>query len=145
MEQVKNLNEEKKEYLNTYKKSRNRLKSLELQLEQIKIDIVHVRASQGNGMPRGKGGINDISKYMEQMANLEEQIDNIRLDIVDRQIKITSAINLLSDDDECTIMTDKYLNCKTWEEVSEDNGYSWRTVHRIHGRALKKIKLENLA
>lgn len=141
MEQVKNLNEEKKEYLNSYKKSRNRLKSLELQLRQIKIDVVHVRASQGNGMPRGKGELNDLSKYMEQMAILEEQIDSIRSELMDRQIKITSAINSLKDDDECAIMTDKYLNCKTWEKVSEDNGYSWRTVHRIHGQALNKINL----
>ncbi|WP_313151867.1 hypothetical protein [Lacrimispora sp.] len=75
------------------------------------------------------------------MANLEERIDDKRHKLMDKQSKITEAINSLDDDDECTIMTEKYLNGKTWEQVAEDNGYSWRTVHRIHGRALKKIKL----
>lgn len=145
IKQEKNPYEEKKDYLKSYKKTRNRLNSLELQLERIKIDMVHVRASQGDGMPRAKGETTDLSRYMEQMADLEEQIDNKRAELIDKQIRITSAINFLDDDDECTVMTEKYLNGKTWEQVAEDNGYSWRTVHRIHGRALKKIKLVNLA
>ncbi|MTK05682.1 MAG: hypothetical protein F8N38_01150 [Hungatella sp.] len=141
MDQETKINEEKKDYLKSYKKTRNRLNSLELQLRQLKLDMLHVRASQGDGMPRGKGEMNDLSRFMEQMANLEERIDSKRSELVDKQIKITSAINLLNDDDECTIMTEKYLNGKTWEKVSEDNGYAWMTMHRIHGRALKKIKL----
>lgn len=140
-EQEKNPNEEKKDYLKSYKKTRNCLNALELQLIQIKIDICNVKASQGDGMPRAKGEINDLSRYMEQVANLEERINDKRIELMDKQSKITEAINSLDDDDECTIMTEKYLNGKTWEQVAEDNSYSWRTVHRIHGRALKKIKL----
>lgn len=145
MEQEINPNEEKKEYLKSYKKIRNRLNSLEMQLRHLKIDMLHVKASQGDGMPRGKGETNDLSRYMEQMADLEEQIDSKRSELIDKQVKITSAINALDDDDECTILTEKYLNCKTWEKVSEDNDFAWRTMHRIHGRAIKKIKLVNLA
>nr|DAM27049.1 MAG TPA: Protein of unknown function (DUF1492) [Caudoviricetes sp.] len=140
----KNPNEEKKDYLKSYKKTRNRLNSLELQRKQIKIDMLHVRASQGDGMPRGNGEINDLSRYIEQIADLEEQIDDMRMELLDKQIKITSAINALNDDDECTVMTEKYLNGKTWEQVAEDNGFAWMTMHRIHGKALKKIKLEFL-
>lgn len=140
-EQEKNPNEEKKDYLKSYKKTRNCLNALELQLIQIKIDICNVKASQGDGMPRAKGETNDLSRYMEQVANLEERINDKRIELMDKQSKITEAINSLDDDDECTIMTEKYLNGKTWEQVAEDNSYSWRTVHRIHGRALKKIKL----
>lgn len=139
--EIESPNEEKKSCLKSYKKTRNRLNAMELQLNQMKIDIVHVRASQGDGMPRGKGETNDLSRYMEQMANLEEQINSKRTELVEKQIKITTAINILDDDDECTVMTEKYLNCKTWEKVAEDNGFAWRTMHRIHGRALKKINL----
>lgn len=141
MEQEKNPNEEKKDYLKSYKKTRNRLNSMELQRKQIRIDMLHVKASQGDGMPRAKGETNDLSRYIVQMANLEEQIDDKRSELMDKQTEITAAINSLDDDDECTIMTEKYLNGKTWEQVAEDNGYSWMTMHRIHGRALKKIKL----
>lgn len=143
-EQESNPNEGKKDYLKSYKKIRNRLYSLELQLERIKIDMVHVRASQGDGMPRSQGETTDLSRYMEQMAELEEQIDAKRAELIDRQIRITSAINALNDDDECTVMTEKYINGKTWEQVAEDNGFAWMTMHRIHGRALKKISLPKL-
>jgi len=143
-EQEKNPNEEKKDYLKSYKKTRNRLNSLELQRKQIKIDMLHVRASQGDGMPRAKGETTDLSRYIEQMANIEEQIDDKRSELIDKQAEITAAINSLDDDDECTVMTEKYLNGKTWEQVAEDNGFAWMTMHRIHGRALKKINLPSL-
>ncbi len=144
MDQEKNPNEEKKDYLKSYKKTRNRLNSLELQRKQIKIDMLHVRASQGDGMPRAKGETTDLSRYIEQMANIEEQIDDKRSELMDKQAEITAAINSLDDDDECTVMTEKYLNGKTWEQVAYDNGFAWMTMHRIHGRALKKIKLPDL-
>ncbi len=144
MDQEKNPNEEKKDYLKSYKKTRNRLNSLELQHKQIKIDMLHVRASQGDGMPRAKGETTDLSRYIEQMANIEEQIDDKRSELMDKQAEITAAINSLDDDDECTVMTEKYLNGKTWEQVAEDNGFAWMTMHRIHGRALKKINFSNL-
>lgn len=143
-EQEKNPNEEKKDYLKSYKKTRNRLNSLELQRKQIKIDMLHVRASQGDGMPRAKGETTDLSRYIEQMANIEEQIDDKRSELMDKQAEITAAINSLDDDDECTVMTEKYLNGKTWEQVADDNGFAWMTMHRIHGRALKKINLPSL-
>jgi hypothetical protein len=143
-EQEKNPNEEKKDYLKSYKKTRNRLNALELQLMQIKIDMCNVKASQGDGMPRAKGGTTDLSRYIEQVANLEEWIDDKRNELIDKQSKITEAINSLDDDDECTVMTEKYLNGKTWEQVAEDNGFAWMTMHRIHGRALKKINLPSL-
>lgn len=143
-EKVMTENEQKKDYLRGYKKTRNRINSLEAQKEQLRIDIQHVRASLSDGLPRAKGGTTDLSKYFEQMAEIEEQLVVKRTEQAEKQKCITEAISALEDDDECTIMTEKYINGKTWEEVEKDNGYSWRTMHRIHAAALKKIKL-NLA
>ena len=33
----------------------------------------------------------------------------------------------------------KYLECKSWEQIAVDMGYSWRQIHYIHSDALKKI------
>lgn len=140
-EKVMTENEQKKDYLRGYKKTRNRINSLEAQKEQLRIDIQHVRASLGDSLPRAKGGTTDLSRYFEQMSEIEEQLVVKRTEQAEKQKRITDAINELDDDDECTIMTEKYINGKTWEQVAEDNGYAWVTMHRIHGRALQKIKL----
>lgn len=134
-------NDRKKDYLRSYKKTRNRINSLEEQKKQLRIDIQHVRASLGDGLPRSRGETTDLSVYFEQMSEIEEQLNTKRTEQAEKQRRITAAINALDDDDECTIMTEKYINGKTWEEVAEDNGYSWRTMHRIHSQALKKINL----
>lgn len=141
-EKVKTENEKKKDYLRGYKKTRNRINSLESQKEQLRIDIQHVRASLGDGLPRAKGGATDLSRYFEQMSEIEEQLMAKRTEQAEKQKHITDAINALDDDDECTVMTEKYINGKTWEQVAEDNGYAWVTMHRIHGRALQKIILK---
>ena len=35
------------------------------------------------------------------------------------------------------VMEQRYLCCRTWEKISEELGYEMRSLHRIHGEALK--------
>lgn len=137
-----NENDKKKMYLRSYKKIRNRIRSLEEEKKQLEIDIQHVKSSIGDGLPKAKGSTTDLSSYFGQLSDIEELIDVKRIEQAKKQKEIISAINELDDDDECTIMTEKYINGKTWEKVAEDNEYAWTTMHRIHSEALKKIKLK---
>ena len=39
-----------------------------------------------------------------------------------------------------TVLVDRYINCLTWEEVSEGLNMSVRHILRLHGKALNAIK-----
>lgn len=41
---------------------------------------------------------------------------------------------------ERVIIRARYLDCKSWEQVAVDMGYSWRQVHNIHAHALRLLR-----
>lgn len=67
---------------------------------------------------------NDINKKLmegyEEMARIEKLIESL-------------------DEDGKLLMRLKYIDCLTWEEVAVEMGYSWRHMHRIHGKCLKNV------
>lgn len=54
--------------------------------------------------------------------------------------KVIFAIQQLADADEQRILILRYVNRLSWEEIDESlDGFSWSTIHRIHGKALTNI------
>ena len=62
-----------------------------------------------------------------------------------RRIKLYSdiidKIEHMEDETERNLLRLKYVHNKTWEEVGEALGYSYRQIHNIHNRALQDFKM----
>ena len=39
-----------------------------------------------------------------------------------------------------TLLYERYINVKTWEQIAVDMNYSYRGVTKMHGRALQAVK-----
>jgi DNA-directed RNA polymerase specialized sigma subunit len=73
-----------------------------------------------------------VEKYEEHLAELEAQ-----------QLVIEKAIASLTDPGERLVMRERYIFGKSWVQVCHTLlplGYSERTVYRLHGFALLKLK-----
>lgn len=66
--------------------------------------------------------------YREKLANL-----------VDGQLKIEKAIESLNPT-ERELMRLRYIDGADWTEVAATINYEWAQTHRVHSRALAKIK-----
>ena len=76
---------------------------------------------------------------VETLINLES-LFTVKWDqLIDLRFTIEKSINKLPPL-ECTLMRLKYIDGLTWEEVAVKLNYSWRWVHKLHSRALQKIK-----
>ena len=85
---------------------------------------------QGSPMP---------DKMGELMAKLSDLIDECLTDIsrlLDIQQEIEAFIQKVEIDDYRLILYERYVNCKTWEEVAVDMKCTFQWVHVLHGRAL---------
>ena len=58
---------------------------------------------------------------------------------VDLRAEINSAIDIMENNEEQTVLRCRYLDNLTWEAIGRIIGASVRTVHRIHGMALQKF------
>lgn len=76
-------------------------------------------------------------RYMK-IIEAGEEIDK-RIDVlVDKKIEASRKIDRLDtlDSTSAVILRERYINLKTWEEISESMNYSLRHVMNLHSKAL---------
>lgn len=134
-------NEEKKEYLQSYKKYRQKARRLEEQLEELRLGKMFPSLIVSD-MP-GARNQRDLSDYMVQYDRIITNIIKARNDAIIRFSEVQQQIELLEDENEKTVLTLRYLRNWKWEKIACEIGVSWTYVHRIHSNALKKFKIHS--
>jgi len=56
-------------------------------------------------------------------------------------MQIFTDVENLEDETEKAVLTYRYLRGYTWEQICVKMEYSWKQIHRIHGKALKNFKM----
>jgi DNA-directed RNA polymerase sigma subunit (sigma70/sigma32) len=94
-------------------------------------------------MPGGGGSIYKSSDtdIIDKIVDLEAEI-NRKIDrVIDLKRRIEQMIDGLEDEREKLLMSYRYLDGMTFEWIASEMHYHWRSVHKIHVRALTKIQI----
>ena len=132
-------NEQKKEYLKSYRQAIKREQDILDEIQRLRLDKMFPSVVN-DGMPHGSSH-SDLSDYA---AILDEQIDLLkeeRLEKVRCDQKIERQISQMENEDEQEVLRLRYILGMKWEEVAVKMGYSWKQTHRIHSSALKNFKM----
>lgn len=134
-------NEQKKNYLWSYRRAIRKQKQIEDEIIRLRLDKIAPGLHQ-DGMPRGSGG-NDLSDYaagwdelMNELRQQGEECIRIRKEIVKR-------IEDVGDETEILLLKYRYIIGLKWEDIAEKMEYSWGGIHKVHGNALKHLKIKN--
>ena len=73
-----------------------------------------------------------IPKIVDLKNELKKDVDNL----LNLKLDIIQKINNVENNDYKLLLTLRYLNFKTWEEIAVAMGYSYQWIHVLHGRAL---------
>ena len=130
-----------KERLRAYKDLRQERDQLAKMLGDIEAVMYGPRASRMDGMPRGglvsTGGPTEelATRHIEVEARYREKVAQLTalLDEIEQSIEVL-------DPRERTLIRLHYIEGRIWEEVCIEMSYSWMQVHRIHAKALEKLK-----
>lgn len=132
--------EQKKEYLKSYKKQCQKIKSLEEQLESLRISIESAKGQVITDMPRSSNQ-KDLSDGIVKLDSVMfKLIKAIKSKAVIRS-EIESRIADMEDGIESCILHKKYIEFKEWEQICVEIGYSWRQTHRYHSKALHHFNI----
>ena len=132
-------NEQKKEYLKSYRRAIKREQDILDEIQRLRLDKMFPSVVN-DGMPHGSSH-SDLSDYA---AILNEQIDLLkeeRLEKVRCYQKIERQISRMENEDEQEVLRLRYILGMKWEEVAVKMGYSWKQTHRIHSSALKNFNM----
>jgi len=118
------------------------LKTTKAQLEEVRekrlfVSGLNYEGSKVQNSPNSEN-INALSHlYME----LEEKYleDCFRLEAL--KIEIKGYIDKLENPTHRLIMTERYINLKSWEQIAVDQSYSYKYLtNRLHPEALRAVK-----
>ncbi len=77
-----------------------------------------------------------LCKLIDLKCELEKEINSM----IESKNKISQKINSISNIKYKTILTLRYINFKSFEEIAVSMNYSYRQVTRLHGFALDNLK-----
>lgn len=78
-------------------------------------------------------------KYLGEIDEMKRKIQKELCDLVSLKNNILSALKKMPNRDERLLLTYRYLNNESWEQIAVSLYVSMRTVHRIHSSALQNF------
>ena len=121
--------------------------NLERRVETIKYQIEHYRTLLNDcsvtysDSPKSTASNYKLEDCTQKIMDLEEELCSAMADLVDVTCEIARAIQKLDNYDYQDLLVMRYVLGKPWEKIAEDMNYGIRNVHRLHGEALREIKI----
>lgn len=89
------------------------------------------------------GGENNTMRIIDKIVDLQNEI-NLEIDkLVDLKFEIREKIGNVYNQKFITLLTDKYINGFTFEQIAERMDTSYETIKGWHGEALQTFRKEN--
>lgn len=124
-----------KEWLSRARKMSGRLRALQTSKEQAFARATSVVVGGGEHVSGGEPA-DKHAAYAELSLAVDRQIEKLE----QVRAEILQVIGQIEDNTLSTLLTEYYVNDKTWEEIAAEQHYSWRQVMRLHGHALQIIR-----
>lgn len=123
--EIQKENEEKKEYLKSYRRAVKREKDILDEIQRLRADKMFPSVAN-DGMPKGSNQ-SDLSDYI---AILDEQIELLKAERLEKARcyqKIERQIKQMENEDEQEVLRLRYITGLKWEEVAARMSYSWKS------------------
>ncbi len=137
---IQEENEQKKEYLRSYRKALRREERILDEIQELRMNKMFPSVAN-DGMPRGSEQ-SDLSDYIVALDEMIEELKNERLERAKLRQRIERDIRTLDNADEQEVLRLRYIKGLKWEKIAVEMGYSYKWIHKIHGRALKNFKIQ---
>lgn len=130
-----------KEYLSQAYRLDQRIHSKLEQVSTLRSLAQKMTVSFGNEGGRGVRIQSPMENALVKIIDMEQEINRDINNLIDLKHRIAMNIKSIIIPEQELLLELRYLGYKTWEEIGEIMGYSYRQVHRIHGEALRNSNL----
>ena len=143
-----------KEYLGQAYKIDRRINIILRKKENLWNTLVSLGSSLKNSNVKSSSPDHDsIGKTIAKVDEYGKKADALIDQLVDKKIEIDNAIQSVEDPVQREILERRYILFQTWEShfdkntgeyikgIADDMGYSMQHIFRLHGLALKNVKI----
>ncbi len=129
-----------KEFLNQAYRMREFIAAREEQLALLRAAAERITPQSYEYFSKSNSG-SSRERTLCKIADLEIEITCDIGAMIEAMRQIRAAVAAV-DDKTCRLLLEmRYLNFRTWEDISDQLNYSERHIYRIHNEALRQIKI----
>lgn len=135
-----------KEYLNQGRRLDDLINSKTEELKKLNDLAENIPSPNYSGMPypASKEVEPQYAKCSQKIVDLEQEIKSECAELIALKEEIGKTINAVKDKDERLLLSLRYIQFLSWEDIAEKMRFCVRHIYRIHAKALKNIKIPKL-
>lgn len=128
-----------KQYLRQVRGIDRKIAREEEQLERLRARVEAGRMSAVTGMPRG--GSSDWTDTVDHLIVLEQRLNARIREMCQVKGRAIDMIDRVEDGRFRELLDCYYIKGMTWEQVAHEMHLDLRWVYRLHGRALRAVRM----
>ncbi len=97
--------------------------------------VTKAKSTISDTLPNNKNMECTIAKMIDLETKINDDVDNL----VDLKRGIVSVIKQMKNLEYQTLLEQRYLHFKTWEQIAVEMSYDLRYLHKLHSRALNEF------
>ena len=123
--------QEVKEYLMQYTHAKRRENALSDHIADLREMCKQLRTEDGHQIA--------LDAAVAELVDTEKKVQAEVAQLCRIEAEIDCTISRMPEPYH-TLLLERYINGKTWEQIAVDMNYSYRGVTKMHGRALQAVK-----
>ena len=125
-----------KTYLQDIRKLDRKINNKQLELESLENMITSITPKLKEVNVQSSGSQDKLGEIISKIVDLQNEINREIDRFVDRKLEAIRLINLLEDDVSISLLIQRYINYRRWDEIAESLNYSRQGIIKKHGQAL---------
>ena len=130
-----------KEYLQGLRQARMRLRGMELALDRLRRDLYSLQATDYSKDKVHGGEVTGMSDKVARMVDLYGELSIEWDEFIRCWAEAHRLIRQVPDDKQQLVLTERYINGASWDEIAARTGYSFGGLMKLHRKALQNFKI----
>lgn len=132
-------NEEIKIFLRGYRNLSEKIEQITEELKELNAEVDSININL-DGMPHGTEISDKTGRLATRLAEMSDKLIDAKIEAWKARQEINDVILRVDDRNLAHILRRRYIDGKTWEEISVEMNCTYRWTTELHGRALQKVK-----
>lgn len=107
---------------------------------RLKAMVTKITPTLKQDVVSGGGSQDKLSEAVAKIVDLEAEIDSEIERFIDARKAVTETIDRVTDARLHKVLSMRYVEFKTFEQIAADMNYTYRWVCIMHGRALQAVE-----
>ena len=99
-----------------------------------------IRAIVYDGIHVSGGVSRDVADGIDALEKKKIEICNEWVRLVNKRAQVQAIVARMAKQEHKDLLTERYINCKRWEDVARTMNYDQRWLFRLHEKAIKEFE-----